>query len=329
MRASSLCQLFLVIVFALIACSSGGPSSTTGSSLPTAPDPAPPPPPPASTGVITVSVNTIGEQLDADGFMVVLDDEDVKALAPNDQQTLENVETGLHLVGIMGVASNCSVKHRRPAIGPETDPNPAPIEVVAGETQTLDFIVVCLPPGLGTLLVEISGRLVAMTATGGDQQPVGRVLGSQFHTNSDAERIVYTIFGGGGGADLHISDLSGLNTLNLTPTDDFAESNSALSPDGTKVVFNRLCCAPVFSDLQSARLVGRRSDGRELGRYRLDAAAGRRWPAQLVRGRLDDRFFRGCRGHLYHERRRERCSSGARCFRWRSAIVARRNTGRL
>lgn len=113
---------------------------------------------------------------------------------------------------------------------------------------------------------------MTMTATGGDPQSVGRVLGSQFHTNASAQQIVYTNFSD---SDLYITDLSGNNSVNLTRTAGSVETNAALSPDGTEVAFNRLCCAPNFQD---GDLMVVNTDGTDL-RMLLAGASGPAWSA--------------------------------------------------
>jgi len=90
------------------------------------------------TGAVTVEVTVSGEDLDADGFTVNLDDG--RATEPLDVDSSvewEILEVGDHTGELEGVADNCTV---------EGD-NPRTVTVEVGVTATVTFSVTCEAAG--------------------------------------------------------------------------------------------------------------------------------------------------------------------------------------
>ncbi len=139
-RRTTLAQIALVASLA----------SACGSDAPTAPE----------VGRLNLGVQTTGGDFDLDGFEFVVD-----SLAPRYVSTsgvivdadgtqrvgltLVGVKPGAHVVSLHDVADNCTVG----------DPNPRSIAIVAGETATVQFSVVCVA----------SGVAIATHTTGVDQ----------------------------------------------------------------------------------------------------------------------------------------------------------------
>jgi hypothetical protein len=67
------------------------------------------PAPAPTTGSIDVNLSTSGEQLDPDGYVVILDGSTPgRATAVNDRETFAEAPAGSHEVALSGVASNCT-----------------------------------------------------------------------------------------------------------------------------------------------------------------------------------------------------------------------------
>jgi hypothetical protein len=104
-----------------------------------------------TTGSLTITAATTGPSPDADGYQLTLDGADGGALPANGSVTLADLPSGAHLVGLSGVAANCSV---------EGD-NPRSAEIAGGQTASLSFSVVCTTPSVN------GGTLQVFTTTGG------------------------------------------------------------------------------------------------------------------------------------------------------------------
>jgi hypothetical protein len=102
-----------------------------------------------SSGALHISVTTIGVDLDADGYSVVIDGGPVSktAIGVNDAATLPAF-SGSHTVLLAGIAPNCSV----------AAPNPHAVEVTSSHTVEVAFAVTC---------VTLTGDLAVTVATTG------------------------------------------------------------------------------------------------------------------------------------------------------------------
>jgi hypothetical protein len=84
-------------------------------------------------GSVAISVSTVGEDQDADGYEIVVDGGAPAAIGINGSMTAGGLTPGDHTVALEDVASNCSV-----AAG-----NPRTVTVVAGQTASAAFAVTC------------------------------------------------------------------------------------------------------------------------------------------------------------------------------------------
>lgn len=103
------------------------------------------------TGSLTVTAATSGPSPDADGYLVTLDGVDGGTLPAGGSLTLANLTPGTHSVGLSGIAGNCQLQ----------GDNPRPASIMAGQTASLDFSIVCTAPA------PDAGTLQVVTATSG------------------------------------------------------------------------------------------------------------------------------------------------------------------
>ena len=128
--------------------------------------------PPPATGGVSVTTSTSGAASDPDGYSVTVDGDAGRPIAVNGNVTVTDIEAGDHLVGLAGVAANCTVAGE----------NPRTAAVVAGAVVAVDFGVACAvpPPASGTVTVTTvtSGPNgdpdgYAFAIGGGEEQPIG------------------------------------------------------------------------------------------------------------------------------------------------------------
>ena len=91
------------------------------------------PQPGPSTGAVEVTTATSGTDPDADGYMVFLDGVEVQAIASAATTTLEDLSAETHVVGLTGIAANCTVEGG----------NPRGVVVGPGDTASASFTVTC------------------------------------------------------------------------------------------------------------------------------------------------------------------------------------------
>jgi Tol biopolymer transport system component len=92
----------------------------------------------STTGTLVVSSSSSGFFPDPDGYLITVDGESRGALGGSAQQTLDNVPTGVHQIGLSGLIANCRVQGE----------NPRPQEIVGGASALVAFEVECAPPAI-------------------------------------------------------------------------------------------------------------------------------------------------------------------------------------
>ncbi|MGH7580184.1 MAG: hypothetical protein ACREM9_08430 [Gemmatimonadales bacterium] len=129
-------------------------------------------PPPPATGGVSVTTSTSGVASDPDGYSVTVDGDAGRPIAVNGNVTVADVEAGDRVIGLAGVAANCTV----------AGDNPRTATVLAGAVVAVDFSVACAapPPAAGTITVTTltngpSGDPdgYAFAIGGGADQPIG------------------------------------------------------------------------------------------------------------------------------------------------------------
>jgi hypothetical protein len=126
--------LFLALVGAAVACGDDGIID------------------PGEVGTLQVAVQTVGADLDLDGYGLIVDGDVQPPVDPNETVVLP-ISAGRHDVRLDGVAVNCLVDG--PALRAAT--------VTAGDTTRVAYAVTC----------RATGMRVAASTTGGDQDPDG------------------------------------------------------------------------------------------------------------------------------------------------------------
>ena len=104
-----------------------------------------------TTGALQVVTSTTGSELDPDGYTLTLDDVESGAIGPAAQRTIAELELGAHRIALGGISANCEVQGQ----------NPRTVSVVAGETASETFAVLCARAPVAT------GGLNVTTATSG------------------------------------------------------------------------------------------------------------------------------------------------------------------
>jgi hypothetical protein len=127
---------------------------------------------PPATGGLIVTTSTTGVAPDPDGYVVTVDGNGGGPIAAEGTLAVSDLGAGDHLVGLGGVAANCTV----------AGTNPRSVTVVAGAVVPVDFSVECAapPPAAGTLTIttQTGGAGAdpdgyAFTIAGGAAQPIG------------------------------------------------------------------------------------------------------------------------------------------------------------
>jgi TolB protein len=91
-----------------------------------------------TTGTLVVSSSSSGFFPDPDGYLITVDGESRGALGGSAQQTLDNLPTGVHQIGLSGLIANCRVQGQ----------NPRQQEIVGGAEAVVAFEVECAPPAI-------------------------------------------------------------------------------------------------------------------------------------------------------------------------------------
>ena len=111
----------------------------------------------ATTGSLKVTTNTTGSDLDPDGYTVVVDGSQSKAIGINSNVTFSGLSPGDHSVQLNGIAQNCTVSS-----------NPRTVSITVGNTTATTFSVSCAPT-TGSLAVTTN-------TTGSNLDPDGYTL---------------------------------------------------------------------------------------------------------------------------------------------------------
>jgi WD40 repeat protein len=109
----------------------------------------------ARVGTLRVTVATTGEELDEDGYHLILNGDDYNAVAApvNGVVAIPNVHEGAVTIGVAGMASNCGAAAA----------SPSSVTVAFGGTTDVSVAVVCDP----------TGSIRVRTTTAGSDAPAG------------------------------------------------------------------------------------------------------------------------------------------------------------
>jgi Tol biopolymer transport system component len=105
--------------------------------------------------MLEVMTSTTGEDLDPDGYSVVVNDTIIRPIGVNDAVSFSDLASGDHLVELTGVAANCTV----------SGDNPRTVTIPPDDAASTTFEVTCVPN---------EGALEVVASTGGgDLDPDG------------------------------------------------------------------------------------------------------------------------------------------------------------
>src|SRR5687768_6219659 len=183
-----------------------------------------------TTGAVTVTTSTTGAELDPDGYTLTLDDVEQVAIAGAASRTLGELEPGTYQVGLSGLSPNCAVDGE----------NPRSVRVVAGETVSEAFAVVCeaSAPVTGGVNVTTATTGVAPDADGYTVTVDGNERGA---IPADGSVAV-----AGLGAGDHLVGLAGV-AANCAVEGDNPRTASVVAGSVTPVGFAIACEAPPAS----------------------------------------------------------------------------------
>ncbi|MFL5459337.1 MAG: Ig-like domain-containing protein [Gemmatimonadales bacterium] len=106
------------------------------------------------SGSILVTTETLGSDLDPDGYTVLVDDSQLGIVQPTDQVAIHDIAVGTHVVQLSGVADNCQI----------TGTSRRGVTVADGQTSSVNYKITCGPPPSET------GSLRVTTTTSGEDQ---------------------------------------------------------------------------------------------------------------------------------------------------------------
>jgi hypothetical protein len=92
--------------------------------------------PAPTTGNLTVTTNTSGQNVPTSDYTVTLDGTTTEAIPPTGAISFTGLQPGSHQVALSGLPANCEL----------TSANPVSVTIVAGETATATFTVSCTAP---------------------------------------------------------------------------------------------------------------------------------------------------------------------------------------
>jgi len=144
-------------------------------------------------GSLRVSASTSGDDLDSDGYSIVVDDSTAKDIGPDGLATFSRLSEGNHTVELSGVMANCSVGGT----------NPRTVHMVADSTVSTAFDVNCTAT---TSVLEVGA-----STSGDNQDPDGYTATVDGSTSKDLDPSGTATFSGLSEGD-HSVELSGIKS---------------------------------------------------------------------------------------------------------------------
>jgi len=192
----------------------------------------------ATTGTLELTVSTSGRDLDADGFVVAVDDGPGRDVPANGTVTVAALGPGPHTLRVTGIASNCALDA----------PLPTP-SVTAGATTQVALHVVCRQY-LSNAIVYTSGEFGApevMVMRLDGSRPERITTDQQAYSapsiSPDAERIAVATRIGGSWSGIYVMDAHGRGLTKVAGRSTF-DGEPDWSPDGSKIAFRSESSGP-------------------------------------------------------------------------------------
>ncbi len=169
------------------------------------------------------NVTTVGDELDLDGYSIVVDDAPGVALPANGQAEVLGLSGAIHSFDILGIASNCRLTNA-PVSGFLDLRNGTEVEIV----------VFCLQSGPGRIIYStIVETIRTRNALGGDLQELSPP-GNSPSVTQDGARLAFDFDG-----DVRVANIDGSSPINLTNSTGAVEAQPSWSPDGTRIVYEQ------------------------------------------------------------------------------------------
>jgi len=181
----------------------------------------------ALAGSIAISASTTGEDLDADGYEILVDGGAPSAIGINGSMTAGGLAPGDYSVELQDEAFNCNVAGNNPRI----------VTVTAGAETQITFDVTCKYHLYDRIAFASnrSGdyRLYSVTIAGPSSVRDLDLAGSSPAVSPDGLKIAFSR-----GDDIWIADADGSNSIQLTSASE-RERDPAWSADGERIAFMR------------------------------------------------------------------------------------------
>lgn len=183
---------------------------------------------PAPIGQINLTVTTVGDDIDSDGYGAQVDDGAPHSVGTNGSVTIEHVKMGTHIVRLAGVALNCIAAGERS------------VEVTSTTSiPSVTFVVSCFPNGELAFVGKDFQNLYTINADGTGTLQLTKDQGYQDPAWSpDGSRLAFARYRIQQGRSIFVMNSNGSGTLSLT-TAAADESSPAWSPDGSRIAFVR------------------------------------------------------------------------------------------
>ena len=179
---------------------------------------------PTSSALIDVVITaiTVGEELDPDGYQIIVDGAPGGTLPINGELELRDLSSSGHPFAVQGIAPNCRLTNV---------PTSGFLDPRFG--TTLELVIFCLQDEPGRIIYSAADQeLRTRNALGGDIQDLGR-FGSSSSVTQDGQRMTYDFSG-----DIWVANIDGSNPVNVSNTTGDEEGRPNWSPDGTRIVYD-------------------------------------------------------------------------------------------
>lgn len=189
-------------------------------------------------GSLEIAVATTGEEMDADGYFVVVGDGSPQAIGVNGTLTISGLAPTSLKVELTDVATNCSV----------AGSNPRTVVVAAGATVSTTFNIACqavVRPDLSGLIAFYSDRdgnpEIYLLDADADWSLTRLTTDPAFDgvpaLSPDGTKILFETTRGGGQTEIYVMNADGTGLTNLTHNPGGSDERPSWSPDGTRILF--------------------------------------------------------------------------------------------
>ena len=192
-----------------------------------------------TTGSIEISIETTGQQLDPNGYVLKLDEDEVKETGINDTVLFEEIEQGTHSLEISDISFNCEINQN----------NPVTVTVTAGKIISIDINISCRALIRDDQIVfsrEKDGegglmhRLYRMNSDGSNAKQIGDVYYTYVirpASSPNGENIAYVARENAAGEyNLYTIGANGSNPAKIV--NQRIEGHVSWSPSGDTIIFS-------------------------------------------------------------------------------------------